>query len=33
MELHVRYEGDDDPDKCSARRLAHFDHAELHRST
>ena len=33
MELHVRYEGDDDPDKCSARRLAQFDHAELHRST
>ena len=33
VELHVRYEGDDDPDKCSARRLAQFDHAELHRST
>lgn len=33
MELHVRYEGDDDPDKCTARRLASFDHAELHRST
>ncbi|QSG04381.1 DUF367 family protein [Halapricum desulfuricans] len=33
MELHVRYEGDDDPDKCSARRLARFDLAELHRST
>ncbi|MFB6139662.1 MAG: DUF367 family protein [Halosimplex sp.] len=32
MELHVRYEGDDDPEKCSARRLARFDHAELHRS-
>ncbi|QLH75883.1 DUF367 family protein [Halosimplex rubrum] len=33
MELHVRYEGDDDPEKCSARRLAKFDDAELHRST
>ncbi len=33
MELHIRYEGDDDPDKCTARRLAKFDHAELHRST
>ncbi|QSG10513.1 Ribosome biogenesis protein Tsr3 [Halapricum desulfuricans] len=33
MELHVRYEGDDDPDKCSARKLARFDLAELHRST
>ena len=33
VELHVRYEGDDDPDECSARRLAQFDHAELHRST
>ncbi|QPV61506.1 DUF367 family protein [Halosimplex litoreum] len=33
MELHVRYEGDDDPEKCSARRLAQFDDAELHRST
>ncbi|MFB6189584.1 MAG: DUF367 family protein [Halapricum sp.] len=33
MELHVRYEGNDDPDKCSARRLARFDLAELHRST
>ncbi|MBO4247736.1 DUF367 family protein [Halomicrobium sp. IBSBa] len=33
MELHVRYEGDDDPDKCSARRLAQFDEAELHRAT
>ncbi|QLH80217.1 DUF367 family protein [Halosimplex pelagicum] len=33
MELHVRYEGDDDPKKCSARRLAKFDDAELHRST
>ena len=33
MELHVRYEGDDDPDKCSARKLARFDLAELHRAT
>ena len=32
MKLHVRYEGDDDPDKCTARRLAQFDHATLHRS-
>jgi len=30
--LHVRYEGDDDPEKCSARKLARFDLAELHRS-
>ncbi len=33
MDLHVRYEGDDDPEKCTARRLAKFDHATLHRST
>ena len=33
MELHVRYEGDDDPKKCSARKLARFDLAELHRAT
>ena len=33
MELHVRYEGDDDPKKCTARRLAKFDLARLHRST
>ena len=32
MELHVRYEGDDDPDKCTARTLARFGLAELHRS-
>ena len=32
MELHVRYEGDDDPKKCSARKLARFDLVELHRS-
>jgi pre-rRNA-processing protein TSR3 len=33
VELHVRYEGDDDPEKCTARRLAQLGHAELHRST
>lgn len=33
MELHVRYEGNDDPEKCTARRLEQFDEAELHRST
>ncbi|WP_435062067.1 DUF367 family protein [Halobaculum sp. EA56] len=32
MDLHVRYEGDDDPNKCTARKLARFDLAELHRS-
>ena len=32
MQLHVRYEGDDDPDKCTARKLARFDLATLHRS-
>ncbi|MFC3477522.1 DUF367 family protein [Halobacterium litoreum] len=32
MDLHVRYEGDDDPEKCTARRLAKFDEATLHRS-
>ena len=32
MELHVRYEGDDDPEKCTARRLSRFDRVELHRS-
>jgi pre-rRNA-processing protein TSR3 len=32
VELHVRYEGDDDPDKCTARKLARFDLAALHRS-
>ncbi|SFR50557.1 DUF367 family protein [Halogeometricum limi] len=30
--LHVRYEGDDDPAKCTARKLAKFDLADLHRS-
>ena len=33
MELHVRYEGDDDPEKCTARKLARFDLATLHRSS
>ncbi|MCU4800663.1 DUF367 family protein [Halobacteria archaeon HArc-gm2] len=33
MDLHVRYEGDDDPKKCSARKLARFDLAELHEAT
>jgi len=32
VELHVRYEGDDDPKKCSARKLGRFDLATLHRS-
>jgi pre-rRNA-processing protein TSR3 len=32
VELHVRYEGDDDPEKCTARRLAQFDLVDLHRS-
>jgi len=32
VDLHVRYEGDDDPEKCTARTLARFDMAELHRS-
>lgn len=32
MEIHVRYEGDDDPEKCSARKLSRFDLAELHQS-
>lgn len=32
MELHIRYEGDDDPKKCTARKLARFDLAALHRS-
>jgi pre-rRNA-processing protein TSR3 len=30
--LHVRYVGDDDPAKCTARKLARFDLAELHES-
>ena len=32
MECHVYYEGDDDPKKCTARRLERFDRAILHRS-
>ena len=32
MELHIRYEGDDDPQKCTARKLAKFDRSELHRT-
>ncbi|MFB6081694.1 MAG: DUF367 family protein [Halanaeroarchaeum sp.] len=32
MDLHVRYEGDDDPEKCTARKLARFDMASLHES-
>jgi len=32
VELHIRYEGDDDPQKCTARKLDKFDRARLHRS-
>ncbi len=32
MQVHVRYEGDDDPEKCTARKLERFDLADLHRS-
>ena len=32
MELHARYEGDDDPEKCTARKLARHDRLELHRT-
>ena len=32
VDLHVRYEGDDDPEKCTARKLARFDLVDLHRS-
>ncbi|MGM0398454.1 MAG: DUF367 family protein [Halobacteriota archaeon] len=32
MDVHVRYEGDDDPEKCTARKLSRFDMADLHRS-
>lgn len=31
VELHVSYVGDDDPAKCTARKLARFGLAELHR--
>ena len=30
MDLHVRYEGDDDPQKCTAKKLDRFDLATLH---
>lgn len=30
MDLHVRYVGDDDPEKCTAKRLERFDLATLH---
>jgi len=32
VQLCVRYEGDDDPKKCTARKLARFELATLHRS-
>jgi pre-rRNA-processing protein TSR3 len=32
FDLHVRYEGDDDPEKCTARKLARHDRVDLHRS-
>ncbi|WP_460923411.1 DUF367 family protein [Salinarchaeum chitinilyticum] len=32
MALHARYEGDDDPKKCTARRLEREGHLTLHRS-
>ena len=32
VDLHVRYVGDDDPEKCTARKLARFDLVELHTS-
>ncbi len=31
MEVHIYYEGDDDPTKCTARRLDKFDEAILYR--
>jgi len=30
VDLHVRYEGDDDPQKCTAKKLERFDLATLH---
>jgi pre-rRNA-processing protein TSR3 len=30
VDIHVRYVGDDDPEKCTARRLEKFDLATLH---
>jgi pre-rRNA-processing protein TSR3 len=32
VQLHVRYEGDDDPEQCTARKHARFDLATLHRT-
>ena len=32
MDLHVRHTAEDDPEKCTARKLARFDLATLHRS-
>jgi len=32
VDLHVRHEGDDDPEKCTARKLARFEMAALHES-
>ena len=31
VDCHVYYEGDDDPAKCTARRLERFDRVTLHR--
>ncbi|MFB6146359.1 MAG: DUF367 family protein [Halobacteriaceae archaeon] len=32
LDLHVRYEGDDDPEKCTARKLARQGRVDLHRA-
>jgi pre-rRNA-processing protein TSR3 len=32
VDLHVRYEGDDDPEKCTAKKLGRFGLATLHSS-
>jgi len=32
VDLHVRYTADDDPEKCTARKLAQFDLVSLHRT-